>query len=164
MRHDVPVRTHPRPSLRALTLEGATQTLVMAGVLLVWTLIVAPWSVESVETGFWASAAETARALGRVFLVAAVVVLLGHVVPIAVLRQVSWLWTIATTTLLTVVYAAVDSGTGRVGELAGLGFLAVLYFVLPVVGVTIAVRTFVRPLRPSPELRTPITAASVHET
>jgi len=155
------MRAHPRPTVRVLAREGGTQFLTMLVLLLLWALAVTPWAADG-EVGSWTDAADAARSVGAVALVVAVLVLLGHVAPTVVLRQVSWLWTLATTAVVTLAWSAVQPGTLGADGRSGPAVSVVLFLVLLVVGVTVALRTFVRPLRPVPALCTPLTAASAH--
>ncbi|MBT0994533.1 hypothetical protein KIN34_09570 [Cellulomonas sp. DKR-3] len=87
-----------------------------------------------------------------------VLVALGHLLPTLLLRQVSWLWTTLTTFVLWLAWTIVAQVVSGSTEDWGWTIWGAIFVAVPVLALTILLRTVVRPLRPTLRLRTPLTA------
>lgn len=112
-------------------------------------------------TGFGGSSVGGFEAVALLTLAAQLVglVVVGHLLPTLLLRQVSWLWTSLTMFVLWLAWAIVAQVAS--GSTADWGWTiwGAIFVAVPVLILTILLRTAVRPLRPTLRLRTPLTAA-----
>ena len=142
-----------RPTTCALVVDGGKHAVALGVSAGVWFAALASSRVSWDAEG----AAVLARGVGALL----VLVLVGHLLPTALLRQVSWLWSSFATAGAVLAWTVLSAGTSRSDVLATVPF-GLLIVVLPVLVLTTALRTFVRPLRPTRALRTPLTAAMAH--
>lgn len=85
-------------------------------------------------------------------------VVLGHLLPTLLLRQVSWLWTTVATFVLWLGWAVVAQVVAGSTDDWGWTIWGAIFVAVPVLALTVLLRTVVRPLRPTLRLRTPLTA------
>ncbi|MCR6690594.1 hypothetical protein [Cellulomonas sp.] len=129
-----------RPTLPAIGVEALKHAVALL-------LAVVAWSFAFGWGGV---------ALPETVLAVVAFTLLGHVVPALVVGRVSWLLSAAVSVVLYVVWVAVASQGGEWGVADMVG-VAALLFVVPVLLLTLLLRSTVPWLRTSPELRTPFT-------
>jgi hypothetical protein len=143
-----PDRLTPRDLLG----EAWKHTLALGAVALLWVGLL---------TGFGGSSVGELELRALLTLAGQLVVLVvvGHLLPTLLLRQVSWLWTTLTTFVMWLAWAIVAQVVS--GSTADWGWTiwGAIFVALPVLALTILLRTVVRPLRPTLRLRRPITPA-----
>lgn len=148
-------RTRPdRPTTRALAADGAKHAATLGLSTGAWLTAMGSFAGSTWDLDAWVGVAR-----GLAWLV--VVVLVGHVLPTALLRQVSWLWSSLATLLACAVLAVASAGPGAPAALVEVP-AGMLLLALPVLTATIVLRSVVGPLRPTLALRTPITPVTAH--
>lgn len=147
-------RERPRRlTIRELGVEGGKHAAALAVSGALWLAALGSfrfaWDADA-----WAS-------IGQGLGVVAVIVLAGHVLPTVLRRQVSWLWSVLATTGVLAAWTALEAARAHEAAASAVAF-GLLVVGVPVLALTLAVRTFVGPMRPTRALRTPITAELAH--